>query len=41
MIPMVRLYPFSMRISVRNNSGVAFAASGNELYVRPYNEDVT
>jgi hypothetical protein len=41
MVPMVRLYPFSMRISVRNNSGVAFNASGNELYVRPYNEDVT
>jgi hypothetical protein len=38
---MVRLYPYSMRISVLNNSGVAFAASGNELYVRPWNEDVT
>lgn len=40
-INMVRLYPFSMRMSVINNSGVAFAASGNELYVRPWNEDVT
>jgi hypothetical protein len=38
---MVRLYPYSMRLSVLNNSGVAFAASGNELYVRPWNEDVT
>jgi len=38
---MVRLYPFSMRMSVLNNSGVAFAASGNEMYVRPWNEDVT
>jgi len=38
---MVRLYPFSMRFSVVNNSGVTFAASGNELYVRPWNEDVT
>lgn len=40
-INMVRLYPFSMRMSVINNSGVAFAASGNELYVRPWNEDVS
>lgn len=40
-IPMVRLYPFSLRFSVVNNSGVTFAASANELYVRPWNEDVT
>ena len=40
-IPLVRLYPFSLRFSVVNNSGVAFAASGNEMYVRPFNEDVT
>jgi len=40
--PMVRLYPFSnMRFTVLNNAGVSTAASGNELYVRPYNEDVT
>ena len=38
---MVRLYPFSMRISVINNAVVTFAGSGNELYVRPWNEDVT
>jgi len=40
-LPMVRLYPFSMRFSIVNNSGVAFAASGNEIYVTDYNEDVT
>lgn len=40
-VNMVRLYPFSMRFSVVNNAGVAFAASGNEIYVRPWNEDVT
>ena len=39
-INMVRLYPYSMRMSVVNNSGVALAASGNELYVRPWNEDI-
>lgn len=40
-INMVRLYPYSMRFSVVNNAGVSLAASGNELYVRPWNEDVT
>ena len=40
-IPLVRLYPFSLRFSVINNAGVALAASGNEIYVRPFNEDVT
>lgn len=40
-VNMVRLYPFSMRFSVINNSGVTLAASGNEFYVRPWNEDVT
>ena len=38
---MVRLYPFSMRFSVVNNTGVAFASSSNEFYVRPWNEDVS
>lgn len=38
--PMVRQYPFSLRFQIVNNSGVAFAASGNELYVRAYNEDI-
>ena len=39
-INMARLYPYSMRFSVINNSGVAFASSGNEIYVRPWNEDI-
>lgn len=39
--PMVRLYPYSMRISVVNNSGVTLAGTSNELYIRPYNEDVS
>jgi len=38
---MIRLYPVSMRISVINNSGVTLNASGNEIYIRPWNEDVT
>jgi hypothetical protein len=37
---MIRLYPFSMRISIVNNAGVTTAASGNELYITPFNEDV-
>jgi hypothetical protein len=40
-VDMIRLYPYSLRFSIINNSGVAFAASGNELYVRPWNEDVS
>lgn len=40
-IPMIRLYPFSLRFSILNNAGVSLALSGNELYVSPYNEDVT
>ena len=40
--PMVRLYPFStVTLQIVNNSGVSTSAAGNELYVRPYNEDVT
>jgi hypothetical protein len=38
--PMVRLYPESLRFSITNNAGVALAASGNAIYVRPYNESV-
>ena len=38
---MVRIYPFSLRFSVINNSGVTLASSGNEMYVTPYNEDVS
>lgn len=33
--------PFSLRISLVNNAGVTLSASGNELYVTPWNEDVT
>ena len=40
-VPLVRLYPFSLRFSIINNAGVALAASGNEIYVRAFNEDVT
>ena len=39
--PMVRLYPFPCRLQIVNNAGVSTAASGNELYVRTYNENVT
>jgi len=39
--PMVRLYPFSLRFSIVNTAGANFAASGNEMYVTAYNEDVT
>ena len=38
---MVRLYPFSMRLAIINNTGVTLAGSGNELYVKPWNEDVS
>jgi hypothetical protein len=37
---MIRLYPYSLRFSIINNSGVTTAATGNELYVRPWNEDI-
>jgi hypothetical protein len=39
--PIIRLYPFPCRLQIVNNAGVSTAASGNELYLRPYNEDVT
>lgn len=39
--PMVRIYPFSLRFSLINNSGVTLNAGSNELYVTPYNEDVS
>jgi hypothetical protein len=38
--PLLRLYPFSLRFSLINNSGVSLNASGNEIYVTPYNEEV-
>lgn len=40
-IPMVRLYPYSMRIQITNNSGAAMAASGHTITVQPFNENVT
>lgn len=38
---MVRLYPESLRLCLTNNAGVALAASGNSLKVRPFNEAIT
>lgn len=38
--PLVRLYPFPLRVQVVNNAGVTLAASGNELYFTDYNEEV-
>ena len=35
----VTLPPFSLRLSLVNNAGVTLASSGNELYVRPWNEE--
>lgn len=37
---MVRLYPESLRLCLTNNAGVALAASGNSLKVRPFNEAI-
>lgn len=39
--PMVRLYPFPVRLQFVNGAGVTTAASGNELYLTPFNEEVT
>jgi hypothetical protein len=38
---MVRLYPFPCQMTVVNNAGNSTPASGNEIYVTPYNEDVS
>jgi acetaldehyde dehydrogenase (acetylating) len=40
-VPMIRLYPSPVQLCLTNNAGVALAASGNSLKVRPYNESVT
>lgn len=40
-IVQTRIPPYSLRISLVNNSGVTLGGSGNELYVRPWNEDVS
>jgi len=39
-IPMVRLYPFSMRFSLINNTGATLATSNNEFYLSPYGEEI-
>jgi len=39
-LPLVRLHPFTLRLQVVNNAGVTTAASGNELYLRTYSEEV-
>jgi hypothetical protein len=39
--PMVRLYPFPCTFQIVNNAGVSTPSSGNELYVRTFNEDVS
>lgn len=36
----LRIYGCSLRIALINNAGVALAASGNEIYVTPFNEDI-
>jgi hypothetical protein len=39
-IPGVKLYPFSMRVQITNNSGVSLAATGNSIKVQGYTETV-
>jgi len=39
--PMVRLYPFDLRVSVVNNTSTSFNSADNDIYVTPYNEDVS
>ena len=41
MFKMIRVYPFPLMFQIVNNAGVSTAASGNELYIRTYNEDVS
>lgn len=38
--PMVRIYPFSLRLSVTNNAGASFASSSNSIDVIPYGETI-
>ena|SRR5215204_161087 len=38
---MVRFYPESMRFCFTNSAGVALAASGNSVKVRPYDEAIS
>ena len=37
---MVRLYPFPCQMTVVNNAGNSTPASGNEIYLTPFNEEV-
>lgn len=37
---MIRVYPFPLIFQIVNNAGVSTAASGNEFYIRTYNEDI-
>ena len=37
-IPMVRLYPFSLRMSIVNNSGTALNDADNDVYLRVFGE---
>lgn len=39
-IPLIRLYPFSMRFQITNNAGATFAATGNSLILVPFNEAI-
>lgn len=39
-LPRVNLYPFSLRFSIINNGGATTAATGNELYIRTYGEEI-
>lgn len=38
--PMVRLYPFSMRLQITNLGGAAMASGSNAIKVQPFNESV-
>ena len=37
---MIRVYPFPLIFQIVNNAGVSTAASGNEFYIRTYNEEI-
>lgn len=40
-IPMVKLSPMANNVYLRNFSGSTLSASGNEVYVRTYNESIS
>jgi hypothetical protein len=37
-LPRIQLHPFSLRLSLINLAGAAFAGSGNQLFLLPYTE---